>query len=126
MSAWNLQKKYMKVVLLSSIYNIISNFAFIKYYGIEGAAVNTLISEIINVVLMFKISRNVVKIKYENKFIAKILVSSLGMSVIILICKIVTYNAIILSIIGGGIYFCLLFITNTISISEIKENVLTK
>ncbi|OAV39926.1 hypothetical protein M945_2638 [Clostridium saccharobutylicum DSM 13864] len=116
----------MKVVLLSSIYNIISNFAFIKYYGIEGAAVNTLISEIINVVLMFKISRNVVKIKYENKFIAKILVSSLGMSVIILICKIVTYNAIILSIIGGGIYFCLLFITNTISISEIKENVLTK
>jgi O-antigen/teichoic acid export membrane protein len=126
LNAWNLQKKYMKVVLLSSIYNIISNFVFIKYYGIEGAAINTLISEIINLVLMFKISRSVVKIKYKNNFIAKIIISSIIMCIIILASKIITHNAIVLSGVGIVVYLSLLFMTKTISITEIKENVLTK
>lgn len=126
LTAWNLQKKYMKVVLLSSIYNIISNFVFIRYYGIEGAAINTLISEIINLTLMFKISRSAVKIKYQNNFIIKIIISSIIMSIIILTSKIITDNAIILSGIGIVIYVSLLFMTKTISITEIKENFLAK
>lgn len=126
LSAWNLQKKYMNIVIISSVYNVISNLIFIKYYGIVGASINTLISEAINLLLMFKASRDTVKIRYNNKFIIRIIMSSFIMGTIIFILKYFVKNAIILSIIAIIIYAISLFLTKTISIKEIKENILMK
>lgn len=126
LSAWNLQKKYMNIVLISSFYNIISNVIFIKKFGIQGAALNTLISEIINLILMFKVSRSNVKIKYKNSFIFKIVASSIVMSFVIYLIKYITSNGIILSAIGIVAYFAMLFICKVVTINELRTNLLVK
>jgi len=122
LNAWNLQKRYMNIVLISSSYNIILNVVFIKKFGIQGAALNTLISEIINLILMFKVSRNSVKIKYKNFFIFKIVASSIVMSFIIYLIKYITSNGIILSVVGIVVYFVMLFICKVVTINELKAN----
>ncbi|KHD35738.1 hypothetical protein NL50_12280 [Clostridium acetobutylicum] len=126
LSAWNLQKKYMNIVLISSAYNVISNVIFIRRFGIQGAAVNTLVSEIINLILMFRAGNSKVKIGYRSFFVIKILLCSILMSIVITLFKILTSNAIILSLIGICVYFVLLFISKVITISEIKNNLLVK
>lgn len=126
LSAWNLQKKYMNVVFISSIYNIISNLIFIRKWGIEGASINLLISEFINLILMYKASRTKIKFKYENQFILKTIFSSIIMCICIYYFKQLTSNAIILSSIGAIIYILIIFISKTITINELKSNLLAK
>lgn len=126
LTAWNLQKRYMNIVLISSLYNIISNILFIKKFGIQGAAVNTLVSEIINLVLMFKVSRTDVKVKYKNFFIFKIVICSVFMSLAIRLTKFITSDGVILSAVGCIIYFLLILIFNVVTVSELKDNLLVK
>ncbi|TCW40352.1 O-antigen/teichoic acid export membrane protein [Thermohydrogenium kirishiense] len=120
LNAWNLQKKYMKIVLISSIYNIISNFLFIRILGFEGAAINTLISELINLSLMFIQSNKAIKINYNNNFIYKILISCMLMTFSIYVFKYITHNGILLTIIGIIIYVLSLSITKTLTKDDLK------
>jgi len=126
LNAWNLQKKYMNIVLISSIYNIISNLLFIKIWGIEGAAMNSLISELINLILMHRASTKAVKLSYEYFSVHTIVFSSIVMSLFICIFKYLTVNGVLLAAIGGIVYIVTLFLTKTITISEVKSNLIVK
>lgn len=125
LSAWNLQKKYMKVVLISSLYNVVSNLIFIPRYGIIFAAFNTLFSEIINLTLMYKISRKCFKAKYDNSYISKIVLCVIIMTVSVLFIKNYTMNAFLLTFSGAIIYIIALTLFRVISITLIKK-VITK
>mgnify|MGYP001321922484 CR=1 FL=1 len=54
LSAWDMQKKYLKVVLISATYNVISNLILIPIYGLNAAAFNTAVSELLNLFIMKK------------------------------------------------------------------------
>lgn len=126
LNAWSLQKKYMIIVLISSLYNIISNIIFINKFGIQGASLNTLVSEIINLVLMAKVGISAVKIKYQNLFIIKIIGCSIVMSLFIKLFRNITSNGITLSILGAFTYFICIFIFRVITKEDLKTNFLER
>lgn len=121
LTAWGLQKKYMNIVLISSMYNIISNAIFIPAYGIEAAAINTLISEVINIIFMYRLSRKTLYIKYDNKYIPNIIVSVACMTVIIFLIKSITANIFEIAIIAAIIYSFLIIKQKVIKLNEIKS-----
>lgn len=98
--AWNNEKKYTKIVGFSSMFNIISNFLLIPLYGISAAAINTVLSEIINLVFMKHMSDKIIKIKLDKSYFAKVTLASVMMGIIILIVKHFTSNIIIIVPIG--------------------------
>ncbi|WP_406547950.1 flippase [Clostridium ljungdahlii] len=120
LTAWGLQKKYMKIVLISSMFNVISNLIFIPKYGINGAAINTLISEVINIVLMYRLSRKTLHIKYDNKYIFHIIISAIFMAIIIYVTKIAATNIFVLIITAGIVYCISILKLKVVTIQEIK------
>lgn len=126
LNAWGQQKKYMKAVSVSAIYNVIGNALLIPHFGIEGAAINTLVSEIINYILMKRYADRVLKIKYENTYIIRILLSSLTLAAAIYLMKIITSNAIYIAVVAGVIYGIAIFLTKAFTIKELKGLLLKK
>lgn len=121
LTAWNLQNKYMRIVLISSSYNFISNIILIPRFGINAAAINTFISEIINLIFMFRLSRNTLKIQYKNTIIIKIILSGCLTYFSIIILKNIVNNVIILLALEVVIYCGGLFLFKCITIDEIKQ-----
>lgn len=120
LTAWGLQKQYMKIVLLSSSINIISNAILIPKYGINGAALCTLFSEVINITLMYKLSRKTLNVKYDNGYIFRIIASAIIMSISIYLVKMTSSNIFLIAIIAGIIYLVSIFILKVITIKEVK------
>lgn len=118
--AWGQQKKYMKIVMYSSTVNIVGNLVLIPVFGIIGASVATLISEIINLTCMFYQANKTYKIKYENGYVFKIIVSNLFLMIIIVLMKYFNVNLILIMIIVGIVYLAMLFLLRVIDIKEIK------
>ena len=121
LTAWGLQKKYMNIVLISSMFNIVSNLIFIPMYGINAAAINTLISEIINIMFMYKLSRKTLYFKYDNTFMLTIVFAAILMTLIIYITKYISSNVFILVSIAGIIYCICILIFKVITMKEIKS-----
>ncbi|MBU3073205.1 flippase [Clostridium estertheticum] len=121
LTAWGLQKKYMNIVLISSMFNIISNLIVIPRYGVNGAAINTLISEIINIALMYRLSRKTLYIKYDNKYILNIVISAIFMTIVIYITKFVSINVFVLVATAGSVYCISILKLKVITVQEIKN-----
>ncbi|WP_139906019.1 flippase [Clostridium thermarum] len=126
LNAWGQQKKYMKAVSVSAVYNIIGNALLIPHFGIEGAAINTLISEIINYMLMKKYANEVLKIQYENRYILKILISGMCLAATVYLMKLITANALYIISVAGTVYFAAIFLTKAFTLNELKELLLRK
>jgi O-antigen/teichoic acid export membrane protein len=126
LNAWGEQRKYMKAVSVSAIYNIVGNALLIPHFGIEGAAINTLISEIINYVLMKKYADRVLKIQYENTYIIRILISGAFLVVAVYLMKLITLNALYIVAVSGMVYFAAIFLTKAFTMKELKGLLLRK
>ena len=68
------ETKYMFSVLIASILNVILNAIFIPKYGATSAAVASLISEFMVLILYLVFSRDKVKVKISFDFLASIIV----------------------------------------------------
>ena len=126
LNAWGAQKKYMKAVSVSAVYNILGNALLIPYFGIEGAAINTLVSEVINYILMKKYANKVLKIRYENRYISRVVFSGLIFALTILLIKTITLNAIYIMAAAGLVYSIAIFLTKAFTVKELKEMLLRK
>lgn len=126
LNAWGEQKKYMKAVSVSAIYNIVGNALLIPHFGIEGAAINTLISEIINYTLMKKYANKTLKIKYDNTYIIRMLISGGFLVAAVYLMKLITLNAIYITVAAGLIYGVTIFLTKAFTIQELKALLLKK
>lgn len=126
LTAWNMQKKYMKIVLISSSYNIISNLILVPRLGINAAAANTLISELINLVLMSRTSRSIVKLNYDNKHVWKLGITGVLISIFVVLFKNLTSNAFIIVGATGIVYVVLVLLTGAMTISELKKSLRIK
>jgi O-antigen/teichoic acid export membrane protein len=124
----NKEKFFLKVRIISTIANIILNFIFIPLFGIIGAAITTVISEIINLIYLYFETKKIINFKFKIIFY-KILLSTIIMCFIIYFLKNIfiinlfnnSLDVLVILIISGIIYLLLLFFTKILSITEIKE-----
>lgn len=95
-----IKKSYLSTIalLLGAILNIILNFIFIKKYGIKGAALSTLLSYVLSVIIMGLICYKYKLVKIKNRFIiiAMILLSG----VVINFLEIENYYIVYIVVLG--------------------------
>ena len=126
--AHNKEKLVLKIRGISTGVNILLNFLFIPLFGIVGAAITTVISETINLVYLYFETKKMVSFKYKSDLI-KILFSTIVMGLVVylfnnFIIIRLFYNSLdvlIILIISGFIYFICLLFTKSLTVTEIKE-----
>lgn len=120
--ATNHEYSILKATIFGAIINIIFNVFLIRNIGYNGAAISSIIAEIVvTSVLLFE-AKEVVNYSIENKFYISIIVSTIFMIVMVNICINVFNNnlmQLLISTILGSIfyYFSSLLFGNEISIS---------
>ncbi|HOW29916.1 MAG TPA: oligosaccharide flippase family protein [archaeon] len=125
----NLEKYSLKILGLSAAINILLNFIFVPWFGIIGAAITTIISEIIIFLLSYKkIKSDIIKINYLSSIIKPIVASGIMLFGLILFNVLYptgilhnNFDVLISIIIGGVVYIAILFTTRVITLNQIKE-----
>ncbi len=110
LEATNKQLILTKISGICMIINIFINLILIPRYGLIGASISTVLTEIVLVVGIFKVSYNYgfrIKTKKIFKDLLKIIIASLIMSIIILYLK--DWNLLILSFISILVYLSSLY-----------------
>ena len=121
LSAYGMQKKYMKVLIFSAGTNIILNSIFIPKYGILAAGLNTLASELINLFFSAIIATKVICIKPNIKETILISLLALFMVIAIFILKSYITNLLVLLLLGVTIYAIFILIFNVINLDELRS-----
>lgn len=122
LSASGKQKQYMNVVVISSFSNLVLNFIFIPKYGFTAAAVTTLISEVINLILMRnKCIKYFPEIIFNKDKILGIILSTSIMGGLVYILKCMGVNALIIIVMSVLIYGLCIVILKVVSLEEIKS-----
>jgi len=110
-----------KIYIGACLLNIILNFMLIPYIGIVGAALATIISYLLLSIIMIKKGKGLVKWNYSFMKIRNIIISAVIMGIIIsFIHPEYAVTKILTIVFGAGIYFALLFLSNTFVQDEIK------
>jgi O-antigen/teichoic acid export membrane protein len=125
----NLERYSLKILGISAVTNILLNFIFIPWLGIIGAAITTIISEIIIFIISYKkIKTDIIKINYLSPIIKPLVASGFMLTGIMLFSHIypsgILHNnldVLITIAVGGIIYIATLFVTKAITLKQIKE-----
>ena len=108
LNAWGKEKKYLKIIGISAVANIIINYFAITNIGIEGAALSTLFCEILTFVLMALSVRERVNLTFFKETI-KILPAICLLAAILIVFKMAEINIIIVIPISILVYFGVLY-----------------
>jgi O-antigen/teichoic acid export membrane protein len=119
LNACNREKQYLKIVGISSGINLILNVILIPQYGINVAAVTTVISEFLNLYLMKKNLRGIIDVSYL-KYIFKAIPSAAVMSGAVLAMNYLNLNIIVIILSAALLYGISILGFKYMSISEIK------
>jgi len=119
LNAWKLEKKYLKIIILSSVGNLILNLILTPKYGMVAAAWITTLTELINLILMRSCANKIVRTK-DIAYIGKAFIPSFIMALGILGLKWLNINVVIIILISIFIYGVFAVITKGIAIGEIK------
>lgn len=114
------QKSYMTVVSISSAINVIMNLILIPQIGIVGAALTTLFSEIINLILMRRIAYKNIPLDLKGDYCKKIIISALIMGGVAFICNKYNIHLIITIVLSSIIYLIIIIKSRVISKEDIK------
>ena len=125
----NLERYSLKILGISAVTNILLNFIFVPWLGIIGAAITTIISEIIIFIISYKkIKTDIIKINYLSPIIKPLVASGFMLFGIMLFSRLYpsgilhnNFDVLISIVIGGIIYTTMLFITKAITLKQIKE-----
>lgn len=119
LNACNMEKKYLKAVTLSALVNLVLNLIFTPKYGMNIAAIITVISEVINIIMMRYYAKRVILVSnYKN--IAKAILPCTIMAIAIIIFKYFNVSTVLNIILSALIYFILILATKYITLGEIK------
>ncbi len=117
----NRTKIFVIVFFIASILNIGLNIIFVPYFGPVGAAITTLISYAVVMIITIYKSRQFLKFNIDLNFIVKSIACSIIMVLIIWFINPVGIIEVIISIIAGFIiYIFMLFILKGFSKKELK------
>jgi O-antigen/teichoic acid export membrane protein len=104
---------------ITMILNIVFNIIFIQYWGVWGAALASSISTFILFTLNLKAANSLIKINFQviKSLIMSLLASILMAYAVIYFKDIIWWPLTIL--VGGAVYFAIMFVTKTLSYKEI-------
>jgi len=105
----NLEKKYVEIVSISAIVNIFLNSIFIPRFGATSAAVASLISEIIVLILYINASKKIVNLTFNKRFLVSIIIPILIYAVIAIFIIGKLINNYLLNMIINIIVCCMLY-----------------
>ena len=117
-------KDFSKCVFIGATINVILNVILVPYYGSIGAALATLICEVVQGVYLFKYFR-----KYcDSKFIKSTLLATISSIFMASILNIIYYkfNLFINILIGASIYFIIFVIMYSLMHVNVISNIFKK
>lgn len=117
--ALNLQKFGMWAYLSGAVLNFSTNLIFIPIFSFNGAAATTLLTEILVVVMLFRLIKKKAGYIPSFRVIKKALTSGLIMA--LLIYPVRDYNIFIPLILGAIIYFAILYLLKGYDKKDIRE-----
>jgi len=120
LNAFNMEKKYLIITAISSSINLFFNLIFIPIYGINAAAIVTILSEVINFLFMKKFFNTVTYTTYLSN-IKKVILPTLCMFVSILLFKHFNINVIINILSAIVVYFIGIALFKYVTIDELKN-----
>jgi O-antigen/teichoic acid export membrane protein len=129
LSASNKQKTYLKGTIFGAVFNTIANLIVIPNYSYYGAAITTVLTEVLVFSYMVYQFLGFNKMKLPINFIWKIVLASIGMFLVIFYLLQVKFNLIIALIIGFIIYILMVFLFKAFKrnlFSSIKDLILIK
>jgi O-antigen/teichoic acid export membrane protein len=113
-----------KIWILSATLNILLNFMLVPCIGITGAAITTAFAFVFSLIIVSYYALNNLRFETNSRFIIKIILASLVMSLFILTFNPIGLINIIFSVgIGAVIYFVILFFLKGF---EIKDLIMLK
>lgn len=122
------QKEYTKSVTIGAISNLILNIVLIKFFQSIGAAIASVISEILVFAVQYYYIKDMIKLKQIAKISYKYLVSGIIMLVILIITQATmnpsAINTIIQIILGAIIYTLILIILKDSFVYKSIKNIL--
>ena len=125
LNAWNKEKTYLNIVLFSSMTNLILNLIFTPRYGMNIAACITVLSEIINFILMKKYAERVVNVNIL-KHLVKITLPTAIMALSIVLLGFLNINVLVIILVAIIVFFTSVVIFKYFSVSDIKAFVVKK
>jgi len=125
LNACGMEKKYLKTVTISALVNLILNLIFTPRYGMNMAAAITVLSEIINIVMMrYYAKRIIIVSNYIN--IIKSLFPCFIMAIVIIILKYFNINIVFTIILSAIFYSIFIIITKYITLQEVRRILIGK
>lgn len=125
LNACGMEKKYLRAVTISALVNLVLNLIFTPHYGMNIAAIITVVSEIINIIIMRNYAKNFIVVSNFINII-KALLPCLIMAAIIIIFKHFNIKIAVNIILSAVIYGILIIITKYITVGEIKSILIRK
>ncbi|HBP00828.1 MAG: Heteropolysaccharide repeat unit export protein [Candidatus Moranbacteria bacterium GW2011_GWE1_49_15] len=122
--AGNMQKKLMLVLSASAAFNIVANLLLIPIFSYTGAAVVSVFTEFLVVVLTFNLTKKYLGFKPRVKNVWGILGSGAVMAIFLLSFS--GLNMFVLALGAALVYGAALFATKTVSIGELASIVSVK
>jgi O-antigen/teichoic acid export membrane protein len=125
LSALDLQKDAFKVTIVAATANIALNVALIPIIGIPGAAIATLATMIINVVLARRVLARVIILRVEHSSLLNILKASIAMGAVVGVYRLVVplsnvWLALVPVVLGGVVYGLLILMLDRKIYEELK------
>lgn len=115
------RKLLIKISIFILVFNLLTNLFFIPKYSFMGAALTTLLSEILLMIVNLYYTKKIVNYKIDFTAIAKIIIISLLTMVAAFLIKLSSINFIILITLTIMIFFAFSLMLRIFSISSIKQ-----
>lgn len=125
LNAWHMEKQYLKVVTISALVNLVLNLIFTPIYGMNIAAVITVISEVINLILMKRYADKVIKINCF-KYVLKALLPTIAMTIVVVTLRNLNINVVLNIIVASVVYISAIIGFKYMTITDIKSFLLRK
>lgn len=125
LNAWNMEKRYLKIVTVSSVANLLLNLILTPLYGMNIAALVTVFSEVINFILMRSEGEKIIHVNFL-KYILRIVAPTILMSAIVFLFKCMNVNVFVNISAAAVIYFIGVLMFRYISLNEIKGYIALK
>jgi len=114
-------KFFMFAFGVGGIINLILNILFVPYMGIIGAALTTLIAYVAVAIIIYLESRKYLRFKIDFVFIAKSILASVIMAVIVFLINPIGIVKILLTVgVGAAVYLLILYLLKGFSSKELK------
>lgn len=125
LNACNMEKKYLKAVTVSALVNLVLNLIFTPKYGMNIAAIITVFSEVINIIMMRYYAKKVIVVSnYKN--IIRAILPCLIMAVVVIVFKHLHISTLLNILLSALVYIVLILVTKYITLDEIKLILLRK